>query len=51
MAAREEARAAGSKRAAPPPGQGDWHPAGDIMGTREANRRRLADTEKRDAGG
>jgi putative ATPase len=50
MEARREARAAGNRKAAPPPGQGDWHPAGDIMGTRETNRRRLADTEKRDAG-
>ena len=49
MASRAETRRAGSRKAAPPPGQGDWQPAGDIMGTRETSRRRLADTEKRDA--
>ena len=51
METRREARAAGSRRAAPPPGQGDGQPAGDIMGTREKSRRKLADTHKRDAEG
>jgi putative ATPase len=50
MEARQAARDAGPpQKAIPPPGQGDWQPAGDIMGTRETNRRRLADTEKKDA--
>jgi putative ATPase len=51
METRREARAAGNRKAAPPPGQGEWHPAGDIMGTRETARKRLAETEKRDAKG
>ncbi len=49
MTARAEARRSPPKKAAPTPGQGQWHPAGDLMGTRETARRRLADTEKRDA--
>ena len=49
MQTRRDARAAGSRSATPPPGQAGAHPPGDIMGTRESNRRRLADTEKRDA--
>ena len=52
MESRRDARAAGDPRKAePPPGQGQWQPAGDIMGTRERARKRLADTEKRDAAG
>ncbi len=50
MEARREARAAGIRKAVPPPGQGHWNPAGNIMDTRESSRRRLAETEKRDAG-
>ncbi len=52
MAGRREARAAGSRKAVPPPAGPDaWQPSGDIMTTRETNRRKLAETEKRDAEG
>ena len=49
MEAREEARRQPPRKATPPPGQGQWQPAGDIMGTREMARKRLSETEKRDA--
>src|SRR5439155_11257951 len=49
MEARAAARRNGARKAAPPAGQGEWHPAGDIMGTREVSRKRLAETEMRDA--
>jgi putative ATPase len=49
MEARTEARAKGNRKATPPPGQGQWRPAGDIMGGREVARKRLAETEKKDA--
>lgn len=53
MTAREEARAAskaaGRSRPNPFPSP-TIEPGGDIMRTREANRKRLAETEKRDAG-
>jgi hypothetical protein len=51
MEARAEARRNPPKKATPPPGQGQWHAPGDIMGTRETARKRLADTERRDAKG
>jgi putative ATPase len=50
MEARAEGRRNGARKAAPPPGQGEWHAAGDIMGGREVARKRIAETEKRDAG-
>jgi putative ATPase len=53
MAAREEARAAanaaGKTKPNPFPGP-DISRGGDIMRTREANRKKLAETEKKDAG-
>src|SRR5262245_10252905 len=49
METRADARRHGPRKAAPPPGQGEWHASGDIMATREVSRKRLADTEKRDA--
>jgi putative ATPase len=51
MTARQEARAAGNRRAAPPPGPpaDPMKAAGNIMKTREGNRRSLAETQKRDA--
>ncbi len=54
QAAREEARAA-AKRAGRTPRNANPTPeiakGGDLMRTRETNRKKLADTEKRDAGG
>jgi putative ATPase len=49
MEARADARAKGNRKASPPPGQGQWRPAGDIMGGREIARKKLAETEKKDA--
>jgi hypothetical protein len=51
-AARQAARELGrQKRATNPPPQVDsMKAAGSILKTREANRRKLADTENRDAG-
>jgi hypothetical protein len=49
MEARADARAKGNRKATPPPGQGQWRPAGDIMGGREIARKKLAETEKKDA--
>ena len=52
MAARSEARAAGRPRRDPNPKPEASHLAGDgLMRTRETNRKKLAETEKRDAGG
>jgi putative ATPase len=57
MAAREEgrqaAREAGRQKRAvnPPPAVDSMKAAGGILRTREANRKKLAETEKRDAGG
>lgn len=50
MAARAEARAAGRPRRDPNP-KPTVSGSGDVMRTREANRRRLAATEKQDASG
>jgi hypothetical protein len=51
MHGRAEARKHPPRKAAPPPGQGEWHPSGDVMATREVSRKHLADTQKKDAGG
>ena len=52
-AARQAARELGRQRRAanPPPTVDSMKAAGSILRTRETNRRKLADTEKRDAGG
>ena len=57
MAARAEARPAAKaagrtpKRSAMPAPEVDRHAGDGLMKTREANRKKLADTEKRDAAG
>ena len=51
METRRAARAAGNRRAPQPPIPDEWRDSGDIMRTREASRKRLAATQKKDAGG
>ena len=52
-AARQAAREAGRQRRAADPGPpvDSMKAAGSILKTRETNRRKLAETERRDAGG
>ena len=49
METRRQARAAGSRKAPPAPVADEWHASGDIMRTREGNRKRIAATQKKDA--